>query len=155
MTDDGSTTVDFELNKMVKKTFDSTEIQNRLESGELHLALLLASTKVEQILSDTIMDALSISQDQFEAIGFSQWSLGSYVSTVEDLNRLTKQEKGKYRIGDLVDKRNNLAHDDGYATSLENNQEEADAVREILHSVIEFVESVVIDSQRTTILPSQ
>ena len=156
---DDTTRVDFQFNGEICENieFESDEIESKFDDGQLHLALLLASTKIELIYSETIKCVLNMSDEQFEAL-MGRWGLGGYRNAVIKLNRLSKEEVKNYNLGqcggkDLECKRNSLAHEDGYVELLEQDSCEADEVKEVLESTIDFINSVVIDDRRNTILP--
>lgn len=147
--------IDFELTPVIRnKEFESSEIKDKLESDEINLALLLASTKVELILAETVKMVVNLTDEQFEQVSFDRWSLGTYIENVKNLNRLSEAEIKEYQLRKLVTKRNKLAHDDGYATTLEEDQEEIDEVAEIVEKAVEFVDAVIIDDRRTDIIHS-
>lgn len=118
--------------------FSAENIRDRLESGDVPLALLQASTTMERILYLKIRDRFDVPHDEFESI-YSSKSLGEYLQICNTLD-LT-DDAYRDSLDDLVDKRNNLAHEHGYIEDLETDADERNSVVSLIEDTCDWIDS--------------
>ena len=134
----GSVEATTSINAEITIGYSIRDIQERLEDGQIALALILTSTRIEQVLGDAIMERYDISYEQFQKL-YGRRSLGRYQEMTAILD-LFEQHQGT--IGEIVSYRNDLVHfkPAGYVKQLDKKGAKREEVVETIEAAIEFIE---------------
>lgn len=120
--------------------FSADNIREKLDDDEYALALILTSTRLENILTRGIKDKLDLTDDEFESL-WGRDTLGSYAQICGTLG-VYGQKFDQSAIDDVVSLRNDLVHDYGYLSTLEEEKAERQEVENAIDDAIDFIESV-------------
>ncbi|MFA9427036.1 hypothetical protein [Natronorubrum sp. A-ect3] len=118
--------------------FSTDDIQDRLDDDKIAEALVLTSTRLENILSQAIADRYDITNEQFEKL-YGRESLGRYQDMAAVLG-LFDQHQGT--LQDVVRYRKKLVHDYGYLDELQTDNDERDDVKSVLEAAVAFIDQV-------------
>lgn len=118
--------------------FDSGRVYEELENGEIDITLLLTATMAEAGLRSELIDYLGISHSNFDELR-GRATLGYYLSKCNEKNIIDKKYRDQFQ--NLVNKRNDLAHDVGYRDELLQNDEEAKHVQSVIEACCEWFDS--------------
>lgn len=118
--------------------YSAKDIQERLETDQIPLALILTSTRLEQVLGHAIANRYDISHDQFRKL-YGNRSLGRYQDMTAILDLFEEHQE---TLQDMVSYRNNLVHLEpyGYLKQLEEDDAEREEVKETIIAAIELIE---------------
>lgn len=118
--------------------FNAENIKERLEDEELHMALLICSTKLETMLTHLIQEEYGLNPEEFEELDLDKKTLGSYLKIADNI--VSDFELNQFKITEC---RNNLAHHYGYAEILEEkkDKEEVDKVKRAIKEALKFIEN--------------
>lgn len=131
----------------VTATFSADNIRERLEGEEPEyaLALILTSTRLEQVMSYGIRNHLDIAKDQYETLlgNESLGTLGQLCSKLDVYEDEFEQEV----IDDVAHQRRNLVHDTpehgyNYLQTLEEDKDVQQEVEDAVEKALRFIETV-------------
>jgi hypothetical protein len=120
--------------------FSANSIREKLDDGEYALSLILTSTRLENILTRGIKEKLELTDDEFESL-WGRDTLGSYAQICGTLG-VYGQKFDQSVIDDVVSLRNNLVHDYGYLSTIQEEKAERQEVEDAIDDAIEFIESL-------------
>lgn len=120
--------------------FSADNIRERLDNDEYALAVVLTSTRLENILSRGIKDTLDLNESEFKSL-FGNNGFGYYVQLCYRIG-IYEEELGKNEFDELSNIRNNIVHNYGYLSTLEDEQAEKRRVENAIDEAIDFIERV-------------
>lgn len=122
--------------------FSADNIRDRLEKDEYALALVLTSTRLENVLTRGLRQRLDTNKGQFEAL-WGDETVGTYGQMCSQLD-VFGNEFNQNTIDNVARLRNNLVHDYGYLSDIEEDEDLQQEVGDAIEGAIEFIESVEI-----------
>lgn len=126
--------------------FSAESIQKRLRNEERALALVLTSTRLENIVSRAIRLHYGWSEEKFKEKNYDKKSLGSLLEECVEHGALKEHEDelNTLRSGEkqVVSLRNDLVHEYGYLSNVEEDEDVQQEVEDAVGEAIEFIETV-------------
>lgn len=120
------------------RVFTSDGIRERLENDSLTVAVLLCATRAEKVLSEMLLNRYGITPQEFNSMYGSQ----GLKTHFNKCNRLDLTDPNYREVLErLAKKRNRLVHNDGYLTTLEEDADERQEVREIVEQTCDWIET--------------
>ena len=116
----------------------TNRIHDALDDEKLDTAILLAATHSEAVLAQRLQRYFEVHHVAFEELVGSQ-TLGWYLSKANEHDLVDQAYRAP--LNDLVEKRNRLAHDLSYMQKLRDDEDEQAAVRDIVESCVDWLES--------------
>ena len=128
--------------------FSAADIRGRLDEDDLGQALVLTSTLLEVIMSSAIRKHYDWDWEKFEKKGYNGYSLGKLMEEAVEYGALGAHENtlNTMRTGErqLVSLRNNLVHEHGYLSDIEEEEDVQQEVKDVIEYAIEFIEEVEV-----------
>lgn len=126
--------------------FSAENIQQRLKNEERVVALVLTSTRLENIVSRAIRLHYGWSEEKFKEKKYHKKSLGSLLEECVEHGALKEHEDelNTLRSGEkqVVNLRNKLVHEYGYLRDVEEDEDVQQEVEDAVEEAIEFIETV-------------
>jgi uncharacterized protein YutE (UPF0331/DUF86 family) len=148
VSESGQITVNTSMNVDEYVGFSSENIREKLEDNEYALALILTSTRLENIVSQAIRDHNNWNTEKFEDEGYDEYTLGTLLEKCVECGTLSQYEKtlNKMRSGkkQVVSLRNDLVHEFGYLNDVQEDEDVQKEVEDAIDRVIEFIDQVTI-----------
>lgn len=115
----------------------TNRIRDALDNDDLDTAILLAATHSESVLTRRLQRYFEVHHVAFEELVGGQ-TLGWYLSKANEHNLV--DQAYREALNDLVEKRNQLAHELNYMQKLRDDEDEQAAVRDIVETCVDWLE---------------
>lgn len=130
------------LTAEVTVAFSADNIRGGLDKDEYALALVLTSTRLENILTRGIRQQFDIDEGPFEKL-WGRESLGTYCQMCVQLG-VFEDTFNQETIDNVANLRNNLVHEYGYLNNIEEDEDVQQEVQEAIEEAIAFIEQVEV-----------
>ena len=138
-TDDKGPNFEITINKAsVTILHPLNKIQNFINRGDIGVALLLLSVRVESELSERIKSHFEINESQFEGLDLDSNTIGWYLSKANSCDLVDSEYRST--LEKLKNERNALVHDKGHFETIEASQPRKEEIKNILRDTISFLE---------------